>query len=383
MSNLDRCYSVEDLRKAARGALPRVIYDFIEGGAEDEITVHRNRRSFNDYTFVPRVLRDVSKVDLATRIQGLDCSMPLLCAPTGMSRLFHYQGEAAVARAAREAGVPYVLSTVSTCSIEEIATLSDGPKFFQIYVWRNPGLVSEHIQRCRASGYDGIFLAVDLAALGKRERDLRNGHGRPIELRVKTGFGALTRPRWLFHYLTSSPLRMSNMVAHLPHKGAAVRTIDTVNEQFDPSVTWEDAQRLREEWGLPFIIKGVQCAEDARRAVSIGATGIVLSNHGGRQLDHAPAAMDILPEVVDAVGNDIEVIIDGGIRRGSDIVKAIALGAKATMIGRPYLYGLAAGGQAGVARVLEVFRSEMEQVMKLIGCDSVQKLDRTYVRRLG
>lgn len=383
MPNLNRCYSIEDFRKAARKAIPRVIYDYIEGGAEDEITVQRNRDSYTDYTFVPRVLQDVSKIDLSTRVQGIDCSMPLICAPTGMSRLFHYQGEAAVALAAQEAGIPYSLSTVSTYSIEEIAELSTGPKFFQIYVWRNRSLVSEFIQRCKATGYDGLFLAVDLAALGNRERDLRNGHGRPRELRIKTGIGALTRPKWLFHFLASGPLRMANMVEHLPHMGAAFKTIDTVYEQFDASVAWENAQRLREEWGQTFLLKGIQCVEDAKRAASIGATGIVLSNHGGRQLDGAPAAMDILSEVVEAVGSDIEVIIDGGICRGSDVIKAMALGAKACMIGRAYMYGLAAGGQAGVARVLELFRTEMERVMKLIGCNSIQKLDRSYVKHIN
>jgi L-lactate dehydrogenase (cytochrome) len=374
-----RCYSIDDLRKASRKALPKVIFDFIEGGAEDEVTIGKNLCAFQRYEFVPRVLCDVSTIDLSTRVQCIDSSMPLICAPTAMSRLFHYKGEEAVALAAQAAGIPYSLSTVANYSIEQIAGLSRGSKLFQIYVWHNRQLVDEFIERCQRCEYDGLMLAVDFVALGKRERDLHNGHGRPLEMRVKTALGGLARLRWLYRFLSSPPLKMANMQEHLSHNANALKVIDSIHQQFDPAISWEDARRLRDKWQGAFLLKGIQCVDDARRAVDIGASGIVLSNHGGRQLDGAPSAMDILPQVYAAVGNDLEIIVDGGIRRGSDIIKAIALGAKACMIGRPYLYGLSAGGEAGVSRSLEILRTEMELVMKFIGCESIDKLDASYV----
>lgn len=382
MSDINRCYSIDDLAQAARKALPGVMYDFIEGGAEDEISMRRNRQCFEAYEFVPRVLRDVSRIDLSCKVLGVDCSMPLVCAPTAMSCLFHHRGEEAVALAAAKAGIPYTLSTLSTRSIEQIAKLSGGPKFFQIYIWHQRALVDEFIERCRQCGYEGLMLAVDLPALGNRERDLRNGHGRPLELRLKTALGAWRRPRWLYHFLRCGPPQMANMLEHLPDDANAFKTIDVVNQQFDASVTWQDAEQLCAQWQGTFVLKGIQSVADAKRAAAMGASAIVLSNHGGRQLDGAPAALSILPAVVDAVSGDIEVLIDGGIRRGADIVKALALGANACMIGRPYLYGLAAGGEAGVSHSLEILRSEMERVMKLIGCDSLAKLDDSYVQKI-
>jgi len=382
MPDINRCYNIDELREAARKSLPKVMYDYIEGGAEDGTTLKRNMDAFKDYQFVPRVLRDVENIDLSTTVQGVASSMPLICAPTGMSRMFHYQGEEAVAKAAELAGIPYSLSTVATRSIEDVASYTTGPKFFQIYAWRNHELVSEFIRRCRDSGYDCLYLAVDLAALGNREDDLRNGHGRPLEQAIRTALGGLRHPAWFYRFLTSGKMTLANMVEHLPHGGEAMKTLHKVNEQFDATVSWERAKSIRDQWEGPFILKGIQCVEDARRAVEIGATGIVLSNHGGRQLDGAPSAMDLLPAVVDAVGPDVEVLIDGGVRRGADVIKAIALGAKACLIGRPYLYGLAAGGQAGVERSLQLLRSEMERVMKLIGCPSIADLDRSYLSKL-
>ncbi len=383
MVDINRCYSIDDLNRAAHKALPKVIYDFIEGGAEDELTLRRNLQSFDHYEFVPRVLRDVSNIDLSRQVLGIDCRMPLVCAPTAMSCMFHHQGEEAVALAAAKAGVPYTLSTLSTRSIEQIATLSSGPKLFQLYIWHQRALVDEFIERCRQNGYQGLMLAVDLPALGKRERDLHNGHGRALELRLKTALGAWRTPRWLYHFLRGGPPQMANMLAHLPDNANALKTIDVVNQQFDASVSWQDAENLRAQWQGMFVLKGIQSVEDAKRAVTMGASAIVLSNHGGRQLDGAPPAMAILPAVLDAVGGELEVLIDGGIRRGADIIKALALGANACMIGRPYLYGLAAGGEAGVSRSLEILRSEMERVMKLIGCDSLDRLDASYVRRIS
>lgn len=382
MTDVNRCYSIDDLNKQAKKSIPGVIYDYLDGGAEDEITVQRNRESFDCYEFVPRVLRDVRKIDLSVTMQGVRSPMPLFLAPTGMSRLFHYKGETAVARAADEARIPYTLSTVATTSIEDVAELCQAPLFFQIYVWKNRDLVFEFIERCKRSAYKGLILAVDVPALGNRERDLRNGHGRSYELQVRTALSGLTKPGWIFRYLTSGKPKMANMLDHLPHGADAQKTIDTVNEQFDATVTWDDAEALRDSWKGPFMLKGIQSVADAVKARDIGVSGIVLSNHGGRQLDGAPPAMDLLSEVVSAVGPSMEIYVDGGIRRGSDVIKAMALGASGCMIGRPYLYGLAAAGEKGVLRCLTIFKAEMERVMRLIGCDSMSKLDSSYVKKI-
>lgn len=365
----------------AKAKLPSVMFDYLEGSAEDEITFDWNRESFNKYEFVPRVLTDVSEVDLSTTIQGVPLQLPVFSAPTGMSRMFHWEGEKAVVRATHKAGTAYSLSTVSTTSIEDVVKESNGPLFFQIYAWHDRKMVLDFIERCKSQNYNGLMLAVDLASLGKRDRDLRNGHGRPAVLRKNTALGALSKPEWLFNFLTKPKMRMANMVNHLPHGADALKVVDTVNAQFRADVTWEDAEEMMTQWNGKFMLKGIQSVEDAVKASELGVSGIILSNHGGRQLDGAPAAMDILPEVVSAVGDDVEVLIDGGITRGSDVIKSVALGAKGCLIGRPYLYGLAAGGEAGVSRVYDLLRDEMVRVMKLIGATSLEELDASYVRR--
>jgi len=364
----------------AKKKLPKVMFDYIEGGAEDEVTVEWNKNAFSKYEFVPRVLKDVSKIDLTTKVQNFTLDLPIIAAPTGMSCMFHHEGEKAVIKAAHKAGGAYTLSAVGTTSIEEIAKLSTGPKLFQIYAWHNKKMVDDFIVRSQKNNFDGLILAVDLATLGKRERDLRNGHGRPNVLRRKVGLGALKRPGWLYHFFTKPKWRMANMIDHLPHGANAMKVLDTVNEQFSASVTWEDAISIQKKWEGPFLLKGVQCVNDAIRAAEIGVTGIILSNHGGRQLDGAPATLDLLPEIIKAVGNDIEILIDGGISRGSDIVKALALGAKSVLVGRAYMYGLAAGGEAGVSRVFEILKDEITRVMQLIGCSSLNELDSNYVK---
>ncbi len=382
MASLKHCFSIKDLKKIAKKLIPGVMFDYIEGGAEDENTVSRNKQSFLKYEFVPRVLQDVENIDLSTKIQDVSSRLPIVIAPTAMTRMFHYQGELAVARAANKRGIPYSLSTMSTCSIEEVAAATNIPGFFQIYVWKEAEMIDDFIQRCKNSGYQGLMLTVDMPIPGNRERDYHNGHGNPKLQKRKIALGALKRPRWLFHLVTSPTMRMANMVEHLPHGGNLAKTIETVNKQFDASVTWDRAKQMCDKWQGKFIIKGIQSVADAIKAVEIGATGIVVSNHGGRQLEGAPPAMDILPEIRDAVGKDIEIIIDGGVRRGSDVIKAIALGATACLIGRPYLYGIAAGGEAGVDKALSILETEMERVMKLIGCDSIDKLDQSYIRKI-
>lgn len=381
MAKIEYCTSIKDLKKLAKKKVPFVMYDYIEGGAEDEITLDWNSRAFQEYEFVPRVLKDVTEIDLSSTMQGVKLDLPVMAAPTGMSKMFHHSGEKAVAIAVHKAGGAYALSAVGTTSIEEVADATKGPKFFQIYAWKNKKMVNDFIIRSSEQGYDGLILAVDLPTLGKRDRDIRNGHGRPSLLRRKVAQGALLRPKWLLNYLTHPKWRMANMIDHFPHRADAMKVIDNVNEQFRASVTWEDAAAMCKQWNGSFMLKGIQSVADAIKAVEIGATGIIISNHGGRQLDGAPATLELLPEVVQAVGDKLEVLIDGGIMRGADIVKALALGANAVLVGRAYLYGLAAGGEKGASRAFEILKDEIIRVMQLIGCTSIGELDHSYVRK--
>ena len=381
MKNMDRCVSINDLRILAKKCIPRVAFDYIDGGAEDEITMQRNSSVFRTYGFRPRALRDVTTINLKTKINGRDSALPVILAPTGLTRLFHYKGEEAVVKAANKAKIPYTLSTVSTTSIEDTAAVSTGDLYFQIYIWHNRDWVYRFLDRCKTSAYKGIYLAVDSPVLGKRERDLHHGHG-TSRLKINMALSALSRPKWLYRFLTSSKLVMGNMTEYLPHGGDLQKVIDTINDQSDASVSWEDAKKIKDYWGDgPFLLKGIQSVEDAEKAVDIGATGIVLSNHGGRQLEGAPTGLELLPGVKDAVKDQLEILIDGGITRGSDIIKAIALGADACMIGRAYLYGLAAGGEKGVDRAISILKGEMERVMALIGCNDINELDASYIER--
>lgn len=383
--SLQRCYSIADLRQLARCRLPGVIFDYIERGAEDELTMRRNLDGFASYRFVPRVLRDVSTVDLSTTLQGIPSRLPVIMAPTGLTRMFHYQGEAAVARAAHKKGLLYTLSTVSTTAIEDVPRDAATGNLFQIYVWHNTDIVADLVARCRQAGYRGLMLAVDTPALGNRERDLQNGQKIPLLLKANIVKGALlpTRWPWLMRFLSVSPLRFANLINHVPDGAQLDKVVTDINAQFNASVDWESAKGLQADWGGPFIIKGIQSVADAVLAAEMGATGIVLSNHGGRQLDGAPTALDILPDVVKQVGGRTEIYIDGGIRRGSDIIKALALGARACLLGRAYLYGLAAGGEAGVERALTILEDEMIRVMQLIGCRSLDELTPEAVERLS
>ena len=380
-SNLDRCYSIADLRELARRRIPAPVFHYLDGAAEDEVTLQQNRDAFADYRLVPRVLRDVSQVDTSTTILGQPSSLPLVMAPTGMSRLFHYRGEDAVCRAAKKAGLIYSLSTMSTFSIEEVAAISDGPLWFQIYVWRDREVLKSFIGRCRDSGYKALCLTVDVPVFGQRERDLRSGVTIPPKLTLRSLFDTLLRPRWLWHYLNSPRMELANVRGHASVSGDAFVLAEYTNAQFDPSVDWRAAEWMVKQWGGDFAIKGIMSKEDALRAVDIGATAIIVSNHGGRQLDHAPASLDVLSEIVDAVGSRAEVILDGGVRRGTDVIKALALGAKACMIGRAYLYGLGAGGAAGVDRALDLLGAEIRRDMALMGVTSIAALNPSCLRR--
>ncbi len=378
--SIDHCHSIADLRLAARRKLPRAVFDYIDGGAEDEVTLTNNRSAFDRYQLNARALIDVSNIDLSTTILGEKIDLPVILSPTAMTKLFHHQGETAAALAAKKSGTIYSLSSMSTTSIEDIAKVSDAAKWFQIYVWRDRTLLKEFIQRSKDSDYKALCLTVDLPTHGNREKDMKNGLSIPPRPTPKVLIDTLRHPLWLYHYLTSDAMRLANINEDTKGDHAKFVLKDYIDSQLDPSVNWDDAQWMIEQWDGPFILKGIMSVEDAKRAASIGANAIVISNHGGRQLDHAPGTLDLLPEIVEAVGDKLEVLIDGGIRRGTDVLKALALGAKACMIGRPYLYGLGAGGTEGVSRVLELFREELQRNMKLTGCRSIDEITSELIR---
>jgi L-lactate dehydrogenase (cytochrome) len=356
------------------------VFDYIDGGAEDERTLAANVDAFARTTFRPRVLRNVAKVSPSTTLLGRSIPIPLVLAPTGFTRIADPDGELAVARAAGEAGVPYTLSTLSTRSIEEVAAAGRGPKWFQVYVWRDRGLVKEMLDRASTAGYEAIVLTVDTAVLGRRERDVRRGFTLPPKARLDTLLDGVIHPGWTWGLLRGEPIRFANVVGRDVGDGATAASLaDYINSQFDPGLCWDDVDWLRTAWAGPIVIKGVQAVDDARIAADVGVEAIALSNHGGRQLDGAPATMDLVASVAEAVADRVEVICDGGVRRGSDIVKALCLGARACMAGRAYLYGLGAGGERGVAHVLSLLDADVRRTMALIGADSTAGLDRDLV----
>ncbi|HEX2564883.1 MAG TPA: alpha-hydroxy acid oxidase [Acidimicrobiales bacterium] len=378
---LARAASVADLRAIARRRLPRGVFDYIDGGAEDERTMEANAAAFAAVTFRPRVLRDVGDVDPSTTLLGRPLPLPLVLAPTGFSRIADPDGELAVARAAARAGLPYTLSTLSTRSIEEVAAAGAGPKWFQVYVWRDRGLVKEMIGRAATAGYEALVLTVDTAVLGRRERDVRRGFSLPPTIGMSTLVDGALHPGWTWRFLRSDPIRFANVRddAGVGDGSTAVTLSEYVNTQFDPGLSWRDVEWMRSVWAGPLVIKGVQTVDDAQLAADAGVEAIALSNHGGRQLDSAPATLDLVAPVADAVGDRLEIICDGGVRRGSDIVKAVALGARACMAGRAYLYGLGAGGERGVDHVLGLLGADVRRTMALVGASRVAELGRELV----
>jgi L-lactate dehydrogenase (cytochrome) len=372
---LARAANVEDLRHIARRRLPRGVFDYIDGGAEDERSMAANRAGYERLAFRPRVLRDVSAVDPSTRLLGRGLPLPLVLAPTGFTRIADPQGELAVARAAARAALPYSLSTLSTRSIEEVAAVSDGPKWFQVYVWRDRGLVKEMVDRAAAAGYEALVLTVDSVVLGRRERDVRRGFELPPQIGPGTLVDGALHPAWTWAFVRSEPIRFANVVGREVGDGAdAVTLASYVAAQYDQGLTWADVEWLRSIWAGPVVLKGVQTVDDARLAADAGVDAVAVSNHGGRQLDGAPAPIDLLPSVVDSVGERVEVICDGGVRRGSDIVKAVALGAHAVMAGRAYLYGLGAAGERGVDHVLTLLDADVRRTMALLGTPTIDDL---------
>ena len=374
--------SIEDLRRVARRRLPGGVFDYIDGGAEDEVAMDRNTRAFRAMEFVPRVLRDMGNVDTTGTILGREVPFPLILAPTGFTRIAHPPGELAVARAAERAGLPYSLSTMGTRSVEEVAAVSNGSKWFQVYVWRDKGLLKDMILRAKEAGFDVLCITVDAAMLGRRERDVRRGFTLPPKMGMGTLLEGMIRPSWSLRFALAEPISFANVAGNTDIDGStAVDLAAFMNEQFDPTLSWEDVAWMRSLWDGPVLVKGIQCVADAVIARDEGLDGIVLSNHGGRQLDAAPGIIDLVQPVAETVGGELDIVCDGGIRRGSDIVKALALGATSCMIGRAYLYGLAAAGEEGVDWVIDHLRTGMKRDMALCGAASVSELTPDLIYR--
>jgi len=376
-----RIINIEDLRSAAKRRLPRVVFDYIDGGAEDEWTLRENCRAFEELTFRPRCAVATPACDLRVSVLGTSLSMPLILTPVGSSRLMYPRGEEAAAGAAGAAGIAYALSTLSGCRLEDVAAASKGPLWYQLYLVGGRDCALSAIERAKAAGFSALVVTIDTAVAGMRERDLRNGVKELLsgKLRSMLPFVSqlLIKPRWLAGFLADGGLmKFPNVV--VPGKGPMLYA-DVTAALEHSVVTWNDLNWIRQAWGGPIVIKGIHTGDDARRAADVGANALVVSNHGGRQLDGVAPTLRILPEVVASVSDRIEVLLDGGIRRGSDIVKALCLGARAVMIGRAYAYGLGAAGGAGVARAIEILRSDLVRTLKLLGCASIAELDRSYV----
>ena len=372
--------NIADLRRLAERRLPRVVFDYIDGGAEDEVTLRANRLAFEEVALRPRGAVATAECDLRTKVLGMELALPFALAPVGSTRLMYPRGEVVAARAAGAAGTAYALSTLSGSRIEEVREGSGGPLWYQLYLVGGREVATAAIRRARAAGYSALLVTIDTAVAGLRERDLRNGVielvGGDLLAKVPHGFQFLARPGWLAGFLRDGGLmRFPNVV--LPD--GPMRYADVGAALESSTVAWEDLRWIRAEWDGPLVVKGVLTSEDARRAIAEGADAIVVSNHGGRQLDGAPATLRVLPEIVSAVNGRAEVLLDGGIRRGSDVVKALCLGARAVLVGRAYAYGLGAGGGAGVARAIEILRSEVVRTLKLLGGASTSALDGTFV----
>ncbi len=376
-----RVVNVEDLRNLARRRLPKMVFDYLDGGAEAEVTLRENCRTFESVTFRPRQALAVPACDLRTRVLGIDVSFPALLAPVGYSRLMHPGGEVAAARAAGAAGTAYILSTISGHRLEDVKAGSSGAVCYQLYLLGGREAAEGAIERARVAGYSALVVTVDTPVAGMRERDFRNGVtellGESLFAKIPFLPQILVRPGWLKDFLLDGGLpQLPNVV--IPGQGV-MPLQDVSSSLAHGAVTWEDLNWIRNSWPGPIVIKGVLTGDDARRAVDEGAVAVVVSNHGGRQLDGVPATLRVLPEVVRAVNGQAEVLMDGGIRRGSDIVKAICLGARAVLVGRAYAYGLAAAGEAGVARAVQILLADVERTLRLLGCSSVAALDSSYI----
>ena len=377
---LSDCHNFHDFRELARRRLPGPIFNYIDGAADDEATYRRNTASFERCDLVPNVLRGAASADLSVTVMGQKLALPFYCSPTALQRLFHHQGERAVAAAASKYGTMFGVSSLGTVSLEELRKAYATPQVYQFYFHRDRGLNRAMLQRAKEAGVDVMMLTVDTITGGNRERDLRTGFTIPLRLTLGGMFQFAIKPRWGLNYLTHERFKLPQLDEHIDIGGGAVSIGRYLTEMLDPSMNWEDVAEMVQFWNGQFCLKGVMSVADARRAADIGCTGVILSNHGGRQLDGSRAAFDQLAEIVDAVGDRIDVMMDGGIQRGTHVLKALSLGAKAVGVGRFYLFPLAAAGQAGVERALGLMRAEIERDMKLMGCSSVNQLTRENVR---
>lgn len=375
---LSDCLNVEDYRRAAKRRAHKMVFDYIDGGSDDEITRFENHTAFNDYRLTHRVLSGVDKPDMSTMIMGQKLDVPFILSPAAGNRLFHTDGEIGPAKAASDVGTAYCLSTLSSRSIEEIAKLTSGPKWFQLYVWKDRVLVKEMLARAKAAGYTALILTVDFPITGNRERDPRNGFTIPPKLGLKQIWHAMNAPLWALDYVTKPSVKYAN----LAEDTSAVSLNEFVASQLSADFSWQDAEWLLGEWNGKALIKGISRPEDAMKAIEIGFDAISLSNHGGRQLDSCPTPIHCVQEVREAVGPDVEIIVDGGIRRGTDVLKAIALGANAVSFARPYLFGLAAFGEKGAVQVVKQMRDSVERDMILSGVGALGDLDMSFIRTI-
>lgn len=380
MMRLNDCHNFSDFRRMAQRRLPGPIFNYIDGAADDEVTYRRNTESFESCDLVPNVLRGVGEVDMSVTVMGQKLAMPVYCSPTALQRLFHHQGERAVARASAKYGTMFGVSSLGTVSLEEARKISSAPQFYQFYFHRDRGLNKAMMQRAREVGVEVMMLTVDSITGGNRERDKRTGFAIPFRLSLAGMLQFALKPAWAINYFTHEGFKLPQLDEHVDMGGGTMSISRYFTEMLDPSMTWDDVAEMVRLWPGPFCLKGIMSVEDARRAVEIGCSGIVLSNHGGRQLDGSRAAFDQLAEIVDAVGDRIDVIMDGGVQRGTHVLKALSLGAKAVGVGRYYLFPLAAAGQPGVERALEQMRVEIERGMKLMGCTTIGQLSRENLR---
>jgi L-lactate dehydrogenase (cytochrome) len=376
---VDRCGNVAELRRLAARRVPRAVFDYVDGAAGDELTAARNQVDLRGLTVAPRVLSGVGEVDLSVTVLGHRLAVPLLGAPTGLTGLIHHQGEVAVAHAVHDAGGLYVLSSAGSCAIDEVARLSPGPRWFQIYLSPDRELVRSLLARARASGYTALVVTVDVPRAGSRERDRRNGFTVPPRLTGRSLLEGIRCPRWSVDFLRH-PRVLSQTALNAGVAGESRSSLAAlINSQFDPALSWNDIAWVQEQWDGPVVVKGVLRTQDAAQAARLGVAGVVVSNHGGRQLDQAPSAISALPRIADAAGSDLEVYMDGGIRRGIDVLKAMALGAQAVLSARALLYGLAAGGEAGAARAMHLLLSELSLAMALAGAKDFSELDSSWI----
>lgn len=375
------CHNVEDFRRLAQRRLPSPVFHYIDGAGDDEVTKGRNTSSFDDCDLVPNVLAGVESIDMSTTVMGKKIGMPIFLSPTALQRLFHWQGERAVAAVAERFNTWFGISSLATVSIEEVGAAIKTPKMFQLYIHKDKGLNKSMVERCKAANFDAITLTVDTIVAGNRERCLRTGFTSPPRFTPSSVLSYATHPGWVMNYLFREKFALPNLSTHVSEgTNVAVSVADYFNTMLDQSMDWKMAEAIRAEWGGQFCLKGVMSVDDAKRAVDIGATAIMVSNHGGRQLDGSRSPFDQIAEIADAVGGKIDIICDGGVRRGTHVLKALAAGATACSGGRLYLYALAAAGEPGVNRVVGKLRDEIERGMKLMGVRSVAELDRTMLR---